>query len=138
MTNSFVSTISCSDSRGGAGIQAELNTSSALGVDGPSASTPDSAQNTRGVFAVEAVTSAVVSARIPAMLDDIHLRSIKIGMLFSPEIAEGIAEQVGNGAGVEAAVRRARPWLHDEIRAADELYIGDDRIPVHHFREVRT
>ena len=138
MTNSLVSTIAGSDTRGGEGIQAELETSSALGVDGPSASTPDSAQNTRGIFAVEAVTSAVLYARIAAVLDDINPRSIKIGMLFSPEIAEAIAKQVGNGAEVEAAVRRAQPWLHDAMRAADELYIGDDRIPVHHFREVRT
>lgn len=138
MTNSFVSTISCSDSRGGAGIQAELNTSSALGVDGPSASTPHSAQNTRGVFAAEAVTSAVLSARIPAVSEDIHPMSIKIGMLFSPEIAGADTAQVAQGAGVEAAMRRAQLWLHDAMRAADERCIGDGRSPVHHFREVRT
>ena len=138
MTNSFVSAMAGSDSRGGAGIQAELNTSSALGVDGPSASTPASAQNTRGVLAVEAVTSAVLSTRIPAVSDDIHPMSIKIGMVFSPESAGADTAQVAQGAGVEAAVRRAQPWLHDAIRAADERCIGDGRIHVHHFLEVRT
>ncbi|MBL3705893.1 hypothetical protein GI582_24645 [Sulfitobacter sp. BDSS02] len=138
MTNSFVSTIAGSDSLGGAGIQAELETSFALGVDDPSASTPDTAQNTRGVFAVEAVTSAVLSARIPAVSDEIHPMSIKIGMLFSPEIAGADTAQVAQVAGVEAAMRRARPWLHDALRAADEWCISEGPIPIHHFREVRT
>ena len=137
MTNSFVSTIAESDSRGGAGIQAELNTSSGLGVDGSSASTPDSAQNTRGDFAVEAVTSAVLSARIPAVLDDRHPTSIKIGMLFSPEVAAVDTAQVAQGAEVEA-VQRAQPRLHDAKRAADERCISEGRIPLHQFREIRT
>lgn len=137
MTNSFVSTIAGSGSHGGAGIQAELNTSSALGVHGSSASISYSAQNTRGVFAVEAVTSAVQSARIAAVLDDIPPGQIKFGLLFLPEIAGAVTAEVAKGFGVEAAVRRAKP-LHDAMRAADEWCISYGHRPVHHFREVRT
>jgi hydroxymethylpyrimidine/phosphomethylpyrimidine kinase len=84
-------TIAGSDSGGGAGIQADLKTFSALGVYGTSAITAITAQNTREVFAVEAVAEAVVSAQIAAVLDDIPPRAIKIGMLASAGIVEAVA-----------------------------------------------
>ncbi len=84
-------TIAGSDSGGGAGIQADLKTFSALGVYGTSAITAITAQNTRGVFAVETVSPAVVRAQIAAVLDDIPPQAIKIGMLASPEIVAAVA-----------------------------------------------
>lgn len=87
-------TIAGSDSGGGAGIQADLKTFSALGVYGTSAITAITAQNTRGVLAVETVSPGVVSAQIAAVLDDITPQAIKIGMLASPEIVAAVAEAI--------------------------------------------
>ena len=87
-------TIAGSDSGGGAGIQADLKTFSALGVYGTSAITAITAQNTRGVLAVETVSPGMVSAQIAAVLDDITPQAIKIGMLASPEIVAAVAEAI--------------------------------------------
>ncbi|TDK45739.1 bifunctional hydroxymethylpyrimidine kinase/phosphomethylpyrimidine kinase [Antarcticimicrobium luteum] len=92
-------TIAGSDSGGGAGIQADLKTFSALGVYGTSAITAITAQNTRGVFAVEAVSPAVVMAQIAAVLDDIPPQAIKIGMLASPEIVAAVADAIAGYGG---------------------------------------
>mgnify|MGYP003645178518 CR=1 FL=1 len=85
-------TIAGSDSGGGAGIQADLKTFSALGVYGTSAITAITAQNTCGVFAIEAISPAVVSAQIAAVLQDIPPQAIKIGMLASSEIVAAVAD----------------------------------------------
>ena len=92
-------TIAGSDSGGGAGIQADLKTFSALGVYGTSALTAITAQNTRGVFAVEAVSPAMVSAQIAAVLEDIPPQAIKIGMLASPEIVAAVAAAIDGYGG---------------------------------------
>ena len=92
-------TIAGSDSGGGAGIQADLKAFSALGVYGTSALTAITAQNTRGVFAVEAVSPAMVSAQIAAVLDDIPPQAIKIGMLASPEIVAAVAAAIDGYGG---------------------------------------
>lgn len=84
-------TIAGSDSGGGAGIQADLKTFSALGVYGASAITGITAQNTRGVIGVEPVSAAMVAAQIAAVLDDISIGAIKIGMLASRDIIEAVA-----------------------------------------------
>lgn len=84
-------TIAGSDSGGGAGIQADLKTFSALGVFGTSAITAITAQNTTGVFAVEGISPANVAAQIKAVLDDIPPQAVKIGMLATPEIIQAVA-----------------------------------------------
>ncbi|MGC9369177.1 MAG: bifunctional hydroxymethylpyrimidine kinase/phosphomethylpyrimidine kinase [Paracoccaceae bacterium] len=84
-------TIAGSDSGGGAGIQADLKTFSARGVYGASAITGITAQNTRGVMGVEPVSAPMVAAQIAAVLDDIGIGAVKIGMLASPAIIEAVA-----------------------------------------------
>lgn len=83
-------TIAGSDSGGGAGIQADLKTFSALGVYGASAITGITAQNTLGVTGVEPVSPAMVAAQISAVLEDIAIGAVKIGMLASPAIIEAV------------------------------------------------
>lgn len=85
-------TIAGSDSGGGAGIQADLKAFSALGVYGASVLTAITAQNTRAVTAVHEVPVDIVRAQIEAVLDDLDVRAIKIGMLSSPEIIETVAD----------------------------------------------
>ena len=84
-------TIAGSDSGGGAGLQADLKTFSALGVYGASVVTAITAQNTRAVTAVEEVSPRLVAAQLAAVLDDIAVGAIKVGMLFSPAIIAAVA-----------------------------------------------
>ena len=84
-------TIAGSDSGGGAGIQADLKTFSALGVYGATVITAITAQNTRAVTAVEPVSPGLVAAQLEAVLDDIAIDAVKVGMLFSPEIVAAVA-----------------------------------------------
>ena len=79
-------TIAGSDSGGGAGIQADLKTFSALGVYGASAITALTAQNTLGVQAVHDVPAAFVAAQIDSIFTDLTVASVKIGMLSRPDI----------------------------------------------------
>ena len=74
-------TIAGSDSGGGAGIQADLKAFTRAGVFGTCAVTVVTAQNTRGVLAVHALPAAIVRAQIAAVIEDIGVDAIKIGML---------------------------------------------------------
>ena len=84
-------TIAGSDSSGGAGIQADLKTFSALGVYGASAITALTAQNTRGVHDVMAVPPEFVLAQMRSVATDLEVGAIKIGMLATAEIIEAVA-----------------------------------------------
>ena len=77
----IVLTIAGSDSGGGAGIQADLKTFSALGVYGASVITAVTAQNTKSVTAVHAIPVEVIAQQIDAVLSDLDVKAIKIGML---------------------------------------------------------
>lgn len=85
-------TIAGSDSSGGAGIQADLKTFSALGCYGMSAITAITCQNTLGVTAVQAIKPEIVTKQITAIFDDCGTDAIKTGMLFD----ENIIKQVYN------------------------------------------
>ena len=82
---SSVLTIAGSDSCGGAGNQADLNTFAAFGVYGASVVTATTARNTLGVQAVEPVSDAMIVAQIEAVLEDLPIKAIKTGML--PSVA---------------------------------------------------
>ena len=92
-------TIAGSDSGGGAGIQADLKTFSALGVYGTSAITAITAQNTCGVLAVETLAPALVAAQIAAVLADIRIDAVKIGMLATPAVIAAVAEALQSWTG---------------------------------------
>lgn len=83
--------IAGSDSGGGAGIQADLKTASALGVYGATAITAITAQNTLGVQGVEVLPPALVAAQIGSVLSDIGADAVKIGMLGTAGIVEAVA-----------------------------------------------
>lgn len=85
-------TIAGSDSGGGAGIQADLKTFSALGVYGASVITALTAQNTRGVTGIHDVPPDFVGQQIDAVFTDLDIKAIKIGMLSRPAIIEAVAE----------------------------------------------
>lgn len=87
-----VLTIAGSDSGGGAGIQADLKTFAALGCYGMSAVTALTAQNTQGVAAIHPVPTDFIRAQIAAVVEDIGVDAVKIGMLFSPALIETVAD----------------------------------------------
>ena len=87
-------TIAGSDSGGGAGIQADLKTFSAFGVYGASVITAVTAQNTIGVRAVHDIPIDVIAAQIDAVLDDLPMHAVKIGMLASAEIVATVASRL--------------------------------------------
>ncbi|PMS35210.1 hydroxymethylpyrimidine kinase /phosphomethylpyrimidine kinase [Trinickia symbiotica] len=94
-----VLTIAGSDSGGGAGIQADLKTFSALGAYGASVVTALTAQNTCGVTAVHTPDASFVAAQIDAVFGDIGIDAVKIGMLSNARIVRVVA----------AALRRYEP-----------------------------
>ncbi|MDI3534474.1 MAG: hydroxymethylpyrimidine/phosphomethylpyrimidine kinase [Thermosediminibacterales bacterium] len=89
-----VLTIAGSDSCGGAGIQADLKTFSALGVYGMSVITAVTAQNTQGVFGVEEISPDMVAKQLDAVFQDILVDAVKVGMVFSTGIIEVIADRL--------------------------------------------
>src|ERR1700730_18453031 len=84
-------TIAGSGAGGGAGIQADLKTFSALGVYGASVLTALTAQNTLGVTAIHDVPPDFVAAQIDAVFSDLAVNAVKIGMLSRPEVIATVA-----------------------------------------------
>lgn len=92
-------TIAGSDSSGGAGIQADLKTFSALGAYGASVITALTAQNTRGVTDIHTPPAAFVTAQLDAVFQDLDVDAVKLGMLANAEVVHAVA----------AALQRYRP-----------------------------
>ncbi|MDQ7017536.1 MAG: bifunctional hydroxymethylpyrimidine kinase/phosphomethylpyrimidine kinase [Robiginitomaculum sp.] len=84
--------IAGSDSSGGAGVQADIKTISALGGYAMSAITAITAQNTQGVEAVQLTPPELVRAQVRAVLEDVGVDAIKIGMLGDAFIAASVAD----------------------------------------------
>ncbi len=95
--------IAGSDSGGGAGIQADIKTVTALGGYAMTAVTAITVQNTLGVTGVHEIPTDVVAAQIKAVLDDIGADVIKTGMLASVPIIEAVAGAL-KGRGIPRVV----------------------------------
>jgi len=87
-------TIAGTDPSGGAGIQADLKTFSALGAYGCSVITALVAQNTRGVQSVYRIEPDFVAAQLESVFSDVRIDTTKIGMLAETDIVEAVAEQL--------------------------------------------
>lgn len=87
-----VLSIAGSDPSGGAGIQADLKTFSALGCYGAAVITALTAQNTREVTGVEAVSADFVARQIDTVFDDLRIDAVKIGMLANASIIDSVAQ----------------------------------------------
>lgn len=84
--------IAGSDSGGGAGIQADLKAFAAAGVHGMTAITALTAQNTVGVSAVHAIPASIIVAQVRAVVEDIGVDAVKIGMLGDAETIAAVTE----------------------------------------------
>ncbi|MDD6210663.1 MAG: bifunctional hydroxymethylpyrimidine kinase/phosphomethylpyrimidine kinase [Bacteroidales bacterium] len=89
-----VLTIAGSDSGGGAGIQADLKTFSALGAYGTSCITAITAQNTLGVTAIQPIERNIVRAQLDAVFSDLKPIALKTGMLHNREIVEEVIHAI--------------------------------------------
>jgi hydroxymethylpyrimidine/phosphomethylpyrimidine kinase len=94
MTPPRILIVAGSDSGGGAGIQADIKTVTMLGGFATTAITAITAQNTLGVTDVMRVPAAMVIAQMDAVIGDIGVDAVKIGMIGSPETAEAVAERL--------------------------------------------
>ncbi len=88
-------TIAGSDSGGGAGIQADLKAFARCGVHGASAITAITAQSTVGVRAIHAVPPEMVLAQVRAVVQDIGVDAVKVGMLGTAEVTHAVALALG-------------------------------------------
>jgi hydroxymethylpyrimidine/phosphomethylpyrimidine kinase len=91
-----VLTIAGTDPSGGAGLQADLKTFSALGVYGMSAITAVVAQNTQGVRSFKTLDTAFVADQIDAVFEDVTVHAVKIGMLATVELANVVADRLNH------------------------------------------
>jgi len=114
-----VLTIAGSDSSGGAGLQADLKVITSLGAYGMSVITAITAQNTLGVTRIQDVNLDVVEAQMDAVLIDIGVDVVKIGMLASPEIVSTVAKSLRRH-GVKKII------LDPVLRATSGASLGGD------------
>src|ERR1700712_3732797 len=127
--------IAGSDSGGGAGIQADLKAFAAAGVHGTTAITAITAQNTREVVAVEAVSPEMIVAQVRAVADDLGVDAVKIGMLGTVASAEAVGEAL-------ALLPAGTPVVVDPVMVAESggrlLEAGAQDALVRHVRSRAT
>jgi len=104
-------TIAGSDSGGGAGIQADLKTFAALSCFGTSAITAITAQNTKGVQAVQGIEPSIIESQINALFEDLPPDGIKTGMLYSKEIIEALITALEKNC----SIQRHPPLILDPV-----------------------
>lgn len=115
-------TVAGSDPGGGAGIQADVKTFSALGVYGTAVLTGLTAQNTRGVTGVHPVPAAFVTEQIATLLDDVTVHATKTGMLGTADVVHAVAAALAGWA--------AGPVVVDPVMVATsgDRLVDDDAI----------
>lgn len=96
-TPAAVLTVAGADSAGGAGVHADLRTFSAFGLHGASAIAALTAQNTRGIDAVEVIPADFVAAQVRSVTDDLTIAAAKTGFLASPDTVEAMGELAAAG-----------------------------------------
>ncbi|WP_088181821.1 bifunctional hydroxymethylpyrimidine kinase/phosphomethylpyrimidine kinase [Sphingobium sp. Z007] len=109
--------IAGSDSGGGAGIQADIKTVTMLGGHAMTAITAITAQNTLGVQAVHAVSTAMVLAQMESCISDIGVDAVKIGMIGSAETANAVADFLSSSFLREGG-EKAVPIVFDPVMVA--------------------
>ena len=97
MVSANVLSIAGSDPSGGAGIQADLKTFSALETYGMAVITGLTAQNTQGVHAIEMPSTKFIDTQLKVILEDIHVDAIKIGMLGNADVVNVVADRLAAG-----------------------------------------
>ena len=127
MTAAVALTVAGSDPSGGAGVQADLKTFSALGVYGTAVLTALTAQNTRGVTGVHGVPAAFVAEQVRTLLADVTAHATKLGMLGTPEVVREVAALLAD--------RPAGPVVTDPVMVATS---GDRLISDEAIAAVRT
>jgi|TARA_B100000700_G_scaffold309912_1_gene389806 hydroxymethylpyrimidine/phosphomethylpyrimidine kinase len=119
-------TIAGSDPSGGAGLQGDIKTLSALGTYATNVITAVIAQNTRGVAMVHPVPAEVIRQQLDNLLDDVRIDAVKIGMVASREVAETIHD---------ALLKRRPRWIVlDPVMVAKS---GDILVDAEGIRAVR-
>ena len=116
--------IAGSDSCGGAGIQADVKACAALGVYAATAITAVTAQNSVGVRGVYAVSPEMVRAQIDAVMEDLAVDSVKVGMLCNAAIADAVADALEHYPGI--------PVILDPVMVSTSRHklLDDDAVDV--------
>lgn len=111
MTIRRVLIVAGSDSGGGAGIQADIKTVTALGGFATTAITALTAQNTQGVFGVVGIDPAFIRQQIQVVLEDIGADAVKTGMLHDAAVIDAVADEL-------SAIRNRVPVVVDPVMVA--------------------
>ncbi|MCM1483122.1 MAG: bifunctional hydroxymethylpyrimidine kinase/phosphomethylpyrimidine kinase [Muribaculaceae bacterium] len=119
-----VLSIAGSDSSGGAGIQADIKTISALGCYGMTAITAITAQNTLGVTAIQGIAPDIVGKQIDAVYSDIPPLAVKTGMLYNAEIVEVVSQKLNDHKATNLVID---PVM---VSTSGSLLIAEDAIEV--------
>lgn len=127
-----VLSIAGSDSGGGAGIQADLKTISALGGFGTTAITSITVQNTKGVSNVFNLPGNIVAEQIEAVISDIYPDVIKIGMISTFEIAQVIVEKLNKYNEIPVVLDPVMIATSGDKLIADETieFLQSDLLPI--------